>query len=127
MAESGILLYGYNVEQANLVRDSLSKLLDKELDLLSASGKEKKMLFEIMDEMPSEVFEDKPTKILVFLGFDDDGIQKTVQHFPVIEGLKRPIFCGLTEHNINWPFRRLMDDLTEEHNYWQKRNAKGKK
>ncbi|MBS3778150.1 MAG: DUF3783 domain-containing protein [Candidatus Thermoplasmatota archaeon] len=41
-----------------------------------------------------------------------------LQTFP--NTVDRPIFCGLTEHNISWPFTKLKNHLLEEQAYFEK-------
>jgi hypothetical protein len=48
------------------------------------------------------------------LGFTDEDLEATLKGFPKVEGLTRPIFCVLTQNNINWPLRELVDDLLRE-------------
>jgi hypothetical protein len=54
----------------------------------------------------------------MFLGFDDDLIEKSLKGFPRREQLPRPIFCGLTENNYNWTVAFLAEHLLEEKRSW---------
>lgn len=55
----------------------------------------------------------------MFLGFDDTALSRVMSNFPEQDGLKRPIFCALTETNINWKISALLKDLLEEEAYWR--------
>ena len=123
MSELGILVYGYNEKDADLIRSSLSKILDTDVLILTASGLESEKVGNILEMCRNDKFEDKPVKILMFLGFDDSQINAVLKGFPKNEGLKRPIFCGLTENNVKWTFQELIDDLKQEHEYWAKKRS----
>jgi hypothetical protein len=64
------------------------------------------------------MFKDETPKILLFLGFSDEYITRVLDTFSQIEGVERPIFCGLTEENSTWPINQLLSHLEEEHRYW---------
>ena len=121
MEPLGILLYGYNLEHSNSIKTSLDAALDQDIIVISASNKEQSKVSEILNQPPEACFEDKETKILMFLGFSDEQIGAVLKAFPQDEGLKRPIFCGLTEQNINWSMNALIEHLLEEQRYWSQK------
>jgi len=120
MEPLGIMLYGYDQEHALMIKASLESVLEQDIVLLSASKRED---VEVRDILESEEhdFEDNDPKILMFLGFNEDQIESAMNMFPKIEDMKRPIFCGLTEHNIQWKIDMLLEHLLEEEKYWKKR------
>ncbi len=122
MDKIGILLYGYNKSDAAAINNLLSKELKKDILLLSASGMEDRPLKEALEIRNKDHFEEKETAILVFLGFDNNEIQKALHIFPQ-KKIRRPIFCGLTEKNIRWPVKKLIAHLMEEELYWKKKNS----
>ena len=118
MEPLGILLYGYNNQDVTFIKQSLDNSLDEELIIISGSGKEKTKISQILEEGNNTNFEDKKNKILLFLGFEDAQVSAVLNNFPRTENLKRPIFCGLTEQNINWTLEYLIEHLLEEEWYW---------
>ena len=116
MQPLGIMVYGYSADQANRIRHSFDQLFSSKTVLISASGKEDLKVLDILEKGPEDLFEEKETKILVFLGFSETQIRQALQDFPAGKGLPRPIFCTLTEQNIHWPLQGLMEHLTDEHN-----------
>ncbi|PKL35533.1 MAG: hypothetical protein CVV44_22295 [Spirochaetae bacterium HGW-Spirochaetae-1] len=118
MEEIGILLYGYVEEDARLIHDTLEKLLSWDIVLISASGREDSTVAQVLDGDHENCFENRGIKFLMFLGFDDDLIEKSLKGFPRKEHLARPIFCGLTENNYNWTIAFLAEHLLEEKRSW---------
>jgi hypothetical protein len=120
MDRIGILLYGYNMNDAAGLRSIIEKGLGRKIILFSASGREDKNLKEVLDAGNVSNFEECETKILIFLGFLDGDIQKTMQ---MINGkdIARPIFCTLTAENIHWTLKVLIEHLRKEDIYWKKK------
>jgi len=110
----GILLYGYDEQFSEIVRLSVQEIMKREVLLLNANEKEKSKILEILDGDTGEEFEDRESKVLVFLGFSDEEIKKTLAGFPVHKDLPRPIFAVLTEENIKWTLEDLIEHLEEE-------------
>jgi hypothetical protein len=118
MDRSGILLYGYGEESALLLHKALSEGLGHSIVLYSASGMEERTLLETISAANKTFFEEKDPALLIFMGFGDDEIRKTIEIFPAGR-VKRPIFCSLTKENINWPVKSLVSHLQEEDRYWK--------
>lgn len=116
MSQLGILVYGYDQEQAMDLHVNLEKLLSTDLFIFTATGKEDLIIRDILNSGPDLSFGDRETKILVFLGFQQDHIEMVLGDFP--NTIQRPIFCGLTIHNIDWPVSQLIDHLLEEQRAW---------
>ncbi|MCX7883035.1 MAG: DUF3783 domain-containing protein [Brevinematales bacterium] len=114
-----IILYGYAQEEASLLQENLETLLETDIEILSACGMENATVTEIISLRPNKIFFSHPFKVLVFIDFEDEAIQKTVYNFPA--GVSRPIFCGLTPDNVKWRFGYLLEHLLEEYRLWQKR------
>lgn len=114
-----LILYGYEQEEASSLQQSLESLLKTDIQILSACGMENATVNEIITLKPNKMFFSHPFKVLVFVDFEDEEIQKAVYHFP--SNIHRPIFCGLTEDNIKWRFGYLLEHLLEEYRLWQKR------
>ena len=121
MDEIGIMLYGYNKADALEVQSALAAGLGRTPCLLSASGKEDQLLIEALEKQDQEFFEEKETPILLFLGFGDEDIQTALKAFP--DGIRRAIFCGLTEENIRWKVSVLIEHLQEEDRYWKSKKS----
>jgi len=118
----GMMLYGYETSESAFLQAYLSDILQRPVIALSASGKEDVPVQMILED-PGETFEKNETKILMFLGFDDLQIGLALDQFPKDGSISRPIFCGLTEENINWPLNQLLEHLREEEKYWKNKKA----
>ena len=119
MADIGIMLYGYGEEDAQLIHRTLEEALEQEVELISAAGQEERVVTEILDRADSVNFEDREVKVLMMLGFSEDQLETTLREFPKVEGLPRPIFCTLTQHNARWPLLHLIEDLQQERRAFQ--------
>ncbi len=127
MQKLGILLYGYCKDHADIIRKSLEEVLGNPLKMFSGANRENTKLLEILTSGTEGDFEENDVKVLVFLGFDNSQIAASLGGFPVKEGMVRPIFCGLTGENVNWPLAELIDHLLEEHRYFsERRDDEGK-
>ncbi|MBN2402125.1 MAG: DUF3783 domain-containing protein [Spirochaetes bacterium] len=124
MDQLGIMLYGYEKTDAYIIKQAIEKILGREVELISSSRKESEIVEIIFSDELYDTFEDKEIKILMFLGFDDSEINLTLEKFPAANKVTRPIFCGLTENNIKWTLKQLLEHLIEERNYWNNKNKK---
>lgn len=115
---SGLLVYGYIKKDAELLHNNVISLLQRPLFLKSASGKESETIETLLDRSDTLDFIQDETRIVLFVNISDEEITQIINFFP--SSVKRPIFCGLTEHNISWPFAFLKEHLLEEQAYWQK-------
>ena len=118
METLGVLLYGYNLEDSKAIEQSLRTITNQDIIIVSGSKKEDLKIMDILDKGPEECYEDKENKILLFLGFSDSEVGAVLKEFPKSDTLVRPIFCGLTEENINWTLEYLVEHLIEEDKYW---------
>jgi len=123
----GFLLYGYNSDSANIIKSSIKQLIDQDIIMISGSGKEELKVVEILEKGPENTYEDKDNKILVFLGFDSEQVTTVLGGFSKEQSksssIPRPIFCGLTEQNINWKLGNLVEHLVEEDRCWKEKGA----
>ncbi|MCK4758050.1 MAG: DUF3783 domain-containing protein [Thermoplasmata archaeon] len=112
MPAIGILTYGYDETSALEVQEMLASMLESEIVLIGASGKDDVIVGQILKTGPSaSTFGDAETKVLMLLGFDDDQIGLVLENYPK-KG--RPIFCALTRENNNWDMKTLIVHLLEE-------------
>lgn len=107
-----MMVYGYDESHALEIKWHLDKLAERDVMLISASGREGDRVSTIIGEPQASSFESKENKILMFLGFGDEQIGPAMKSFP--KELERPIFCTLTEQNINWTLDYLIEHLLEE-------------
>ena len=114
MSGIGIMLYGYGPEDATVIHESLEEVLGEELDLISAVNQEERVVADILERADSVNFEERDIKVLMVLGFTEEQLEVTLKGFPKREGLARPIFCVLTQHNARWPLMHLIEDLLDE-------------
>ena len=119
MEQLGILLYGYDKDHADIIENTLEEAFGSSLTVFAGAGKEERTLADILSEGPGGRHIGNEAKILVFLGFDNERIGAALGAFPRNAGLARPIFCGLTEQNINWPLGELVEHLLEEDRYFR--------
>ncbi|MEA3471506.1 MAG: DUF3783 domain-containing protein [Thermodesulfobacteriota bacterium] len=117
----GILVYGYNEQDVRFIVESLGHTLGQEIFVISASKKEDMKIRDILEKGPEDLFEDNETKIIMFLAFSKEQIDMTLTEFPDKKDLTRPIFCGLTNHNIGWQLSDLTEHLLEEERHWKKK------
>lgn len=114
----GLLIYGYEKDDADIIYNKLSSLFEQPPFLKTASGKESETIETILDSSDDSFFEEDETKIVMFINMTDSSIQQILNSFP--SSVPRPIFCGLTQHNITWPFHELKTHLLKEQAYWEK-------
>lgn len=112
MANHGLLIYGYNKEDAKFIGSSIAKVINKEIDLFGAAFSKNYKVKDIVLNPEKSLFEENVNKFLMFMGFNSDTINSALNNFP--SNIKRPIFCGMTENNINWEVNYLMNHLIEE-------------
>ena len=113
----GILIYGYNREDAFRIRATLDRALNDSIFVISASGKEDMLIADILDNGPEDFYEDRQDKIIMFLAFNKEQVDAVLNDFPS-PNITRPIFCGLTVQNIQWMMNRLIEHLKQEHRQW---------
>jgi hypothetical protein len=126
MASVGVLIYGYNEDDARTIKAFLDKTLDTAVIMVSASQKADMKIIDILRKGPEECFEEEGTegtRILMFLGFSEVQTHLVLERFPSDGGLKRPIFCSLTAQNRQWPLRELIGHLVAEHRQWTGKEA----
>ena len=124
MEPRGILLYGYDEDTAKSISESLGQLIDAKVVLISASGREDALISHILDLGSVEnTYGDLENKTLMFLGFNDDQLGLAMKLFP--KEIARPIFCGLTEQNVNWQVKYLVEHLLEEKALMESRRSGG--
>ena len=123
MESLGILLYGYNLSDSENIHKKLLGILNEDVIVISGSSKEDITLNDILEQGPNDNYKDSEHKILVFLGFNDLQVSAVLNGFPKNSELTRPIFCGLTEQNLNWPLKELIEHLVEEDKNWTEKRA----
>jgi hypothetical protein len=126
MADKYILLYGYGEEKAKLLIEGLKQAMGFDIDVINAEGHEEETVEDIISNKFTGPFEKRDMKVLMFVDFTDEEIDKAMDQFPKVKGLKRPIFCTPTEKNKEWTFDDLMDDLMEEELYFKEKDLKKK-
>ena len=115
-----IVVYGYSEEDVNKIKSFLDNKFNINLEIISASGKENTKIADILECNESSFFEDKQDKVLMFLDFLDEEIRYILYNFSDIN-ITKPLFCVLTEHNIEWNFDKLIMDLIEERKYFEEK------
>jgi hypothetical protein len=118
MEPLGIMLYGYSEGDSKIIKNSIENVVKENIILISGSKKEDMKVLEIIEKGPDETYEDVDNKILMFLGFNPEQVDQVISDFPKDGVLKRPIFAGLTEQNIDWTLNYLIEHLLEEDRYW---------
>ena len=114
MAPVGVLVYGYDEVNADKIKVILDTILNEDTIILSASTKEDTTVDEILQKGPDRLFEEKEPKVMMMLGMEQEGVMSIVRNFPKDGSVPRPIFCTLTQHNIEWKFSYLIEYLLEE-------------
>lgn len=121
----GIMLYGYDERQAAIIKLALDKVTGEDVLVVSGSGQEGEKVRRILDKGPTGVFEAKDVRVLMFIGFDDGQVKSSLGGFPREEGLERPLFCGLTPHNLEWDLGDLIGHLQDEKRQFDRMKGKG--
>ena len=119
---AAILVYGYTEEDANVIKQRLDNLCEREVTMIDGSDKEGMVISEILEAGFGASFKENYVKIVMFIGFKGGHIEKCLQFFPRGD-IVRPIFCTLTEHNIGWTLEQLIEDLVSEHRAWAEKHA----
>ncbi|HOO70179.1 MAG TPA: DUF3783 domain-containing protein [Spirochaetota bacterium] len=127
MDNPGLLLYGYSKEKADCIKQSFEKALNCDIIIINATNREDDPLNEILESGNNTGYADREHPVLMFLGFSDSEISLAIKSFPRSGDIPRPIFCGLTEQNYYWTFRKLHEHLIEEQRYWTKKEDLQKK
>lgn len=120
----GLLLYGYSSDDAALISSSFTEIAGGKLDVIGASGCGDALISEILSDDFVQQFGDQEDRIIMLLGFSMEQTQKLLRAFPDEKGVKRPIFCGLTENNYTWKMKDLIAHLREENEYWKNKGQK---
>ena len=115
-----IVVYGYPEEDVNKLKAFLGNKLEINLEIISASGKENIKIADILESNECSLFEDKQNKVLMFLDFLDEEIRYLLHNFSDVN-IPKPLFCVLTEHNIEWNFDKLILDLIEERKHFEEK------
>lgn len=124
MQTAVILLYGYNSDDAFLIKSFTDRTLGFPVPMKSASQRRDEKICDLLKGTQDDLFADETTKILMLVGFSKEQMNAFLANFPSGEGgLQRPIFCTLTEQNQIWPFEELIEHLEEEHRYWAEKKS----
>ncbi len=115
-----VVVYGYYEEDVNKLKGFLDNKLEIILEIISASGKENIKIADVLESNEGSFFEDKEDKVLMFLDFLDEEIRYILHNFSDIN-IPKPLFCVLTEHNIEWTFDKLILDLIEERKHFEEK------
>jgi hypothetical protein len=122
----GMLLYGYSEQEAFLIRGEYEVLFENQVIVIGASGLDDARVCDILSGQVGPRFSENENRVLMFLGFSDEEISLALKHFPVSLGIRRPLFCGLTESNYEWTIGILVKHLLEENAHWEKRSREGR-
>lgn len=123
MEPAGVLIYGYGVEDARLIRSFLEETVGGAVFMISGAGRRQETVLRILQSPVGDCFADEKTKMVMLLGFSEEQINTVLLNFPNGDGcLPRPIFCMLTEQNQGWPLEQLLKRLEEERRYWSEKN-----
>lgn len=122
MADYALLFYGYEEDDAVKINEKLKESLECDLDMFSASASSNPIVKNIITENEKSEFEKLQNCFLMFLGFENDMISKVLSTFP--KDVKRPLFCGATENNVDWNVNYLMEHLLEEQKEMEEKKKK---
>jgi hypothetical protein len=82
MQSLGVLVCGYNQEDARHLKAFLDKTLDTYVMLISASQKEEMKIIDLLKKEPQACFEEDKIKVLMFLGFSEVQTHMVLEGFP---------------------------------------------
>lgn len=126
MTDKHVILYGYDDAKAHLIIGGLKQAMGFDIFAINAEGHEEETVVEIIEKKYTGNYQKRDIKVLMFVDFTDEEIEKAMDGFPKAKGLKRPIFCTPTEDNKDWTWEDLLDDLMEEELYFQEKDLKKK-
>mgnify|MGYP006279181023 CR=1 FL=1 len=118
--QKGILVYGYNQKEAYFLQKTFSQLLDSPVLLKSGTDLLNEKVHSILHKNTGFHYVDASPKIILFFSMTDSEIRTILSHFP--EQVTRPIFCGLTPHNMQWEFQDLIEHLLAEKEMMKKQS-----
>ncbi len=106
--------YGYNQNEIEIIKNGMRPVFRDNFSIISLD-----MNTTILENLKNRKtdFVEKEIKVMMLAGFSDKDVDKTLRNFP--KSIKRPIFCLETKHNINWTFKKLLEDLLEEQKYFK--------
>jgi hypothetical protein len=82
MQSVGVLICGYDQEDARSIKAFLDKTLETYVIMVSASRKAEMRIIDILKKGSAECFAEEETKILMFLGFSEVQIHMVLEGFP---------------------------------------------
>jgi len=119
MDSAGVLIYGYQGEDARRIRTFLDEVAGAPVFVTGASGQNETRIIDILQNTTESRFADEQPKIMMLLGFSEEQVHAVLGGFSTgLKGVERPIFCMMTKNNQNWPLKQLLDHLEEERRYW---------
>jgi len=77
-----VLIFGYDVRDAQAIKAFLDRTLDAHVIMVGASPKSDMKIINILRRKPEDCFEDNETKILMFLGFSEVQTHMVLEGFP---------------------------------------------
>ena len=113
MTHTGFILYGYDNQEAVIIKNAVDRILQCDSIMISASKMEKNTIDEILQRGPVNEFEKGEETFMMLLGMEKESVMNVVKFFPK-EGVRRPIFCMLTKNNIDWSVEKLVKHLIDE-------------
>lgn len=114
MADKGLLIYGLSDSDARICRETLESALGEAIDVISASMRDHETVRSVLESAGDrETHTGKETRFIMFLGFNNEEIGRALNGFPTLDS-PRPIFCTLTENNLEWTISSLAEHLKEE-------------
>jgi hypothetical protein len=121
-ADFGIMVYGYNESDAKKIKKKIEGIMKKEVDLISGSQMENKVIKDILESGGAPSFEENEKKVMMFLGdFSTKQLQASMKLLPPDGNIDRPIFCTVTDRNFFWTLSDLIEDLLQEEQIWKER------
>lgn len=115
----GVIVYGFSEDEAQKLKDYFNDGVSNEVRFFSADGCGEITVEEILMDDERTEFCHNDDHFLMFLGFEEYEIRKTLSDFPCC--IRRPVFCTLTESNYKWKIDHLHAHLMEERNSFQGR------
>jgi len=122
MESAGVLIYGYQGEDARRIRIFLDEVAGAPVFVTGASGQNETRIIDILQNTTESRFADEQPKIMMLLGFSEEQIHVILGGFSAgLKGVERPIFCMLTENNQDWQLKQLLEHLEEERRHWSRK------
>lgn len=124
MVKKQILLYGFNSKELDLIRISLIQNKLPLCTVIDANMGELKV-GDILFGAKSDAERNLPDnqKMVLLNALDSNEVNKAIFQIRSRVKGKLPLFAMVTEHNIKWDLKNLIEELLKERKYFEENGS----